>query len=44
MKFKEKESGIQKAILDYLRLRKVFCWKQNTSGIYQPKTGGWIPI
>ena len=40
---KEKESQIQKTILDYLRYRKVFCWKQNTVGIYKQSTGSYIP-
>ena len=29
MKLKEKESDIQKAILDYLRLKKIFCFRSN---------------
>lgn len=31
-----KESDLQKQILDYLRLRGIFCWKSNTTGIYDP--------
>ena len=31
-----KESDLQKQILDYLRWRGIFCWKSNTTGIYDP--------
>lgn len=37
-----KESQIQRAILDYLTLMRIFHWKQNTVGIKKPN-GQWIP-
>ena len=39
-----KESEIQKAILDYLRLRGIFCWKNNSVGIYKKATGSYISV
>ena len=39
-----KEREIQKMILDYLRYQKIFCWKNNSIGIYKAKTGQYIPI
>jgi len=38
------ESIIQKSILEYLRLRGIYAWKANTTGIYQQKTGRYIPV
>ena len=38
-----KEREIQRAVLEYLRLRKFFCWKNNTVGIYKKDTGKYIP-
>jgi len=29
--------------LDYLRLKGIYCWKNSTVGIYNPKSGGYIP-
>ena len=43
MKLQVKEKEIQKQILDWLRLTKRFCWKNNTVGIYIQKTGHYIP-
>ena len=37
------ERQIQTQILDYLKLRGVFCWKQNTSGIYRKDRSAYIP-
>ena len=37
-----KEKEIQKAILDWLRWNKVFCWKTNNVGIKKPN-GSYIP-
>lgn len=37
------EKDIQKACLDMLRLKKIFCWKNNTAGIYRKNTGHYIP-
>lgn len=39
---KQLEKDIQKDILDYLRYRGIFCWKQNNAGIRKPD-GGYIP-
>lgn len=39
----ERERDIQKAILDFLRLKNIFCYKNNVSGIYKPSTGSYIP-
>lgn len=39
---KAREREIQRAILDYLKLRRIFCWKQNTVGI-QKADGTYIP-
>jgi len=37
-----KESDIQRSILKYLRLKSIFCWKNNTVGIAKPN-GHYIP-
>jgi hypothetical protein len=37
------ESEIQKQILDYLKLKRVFHFKNNTAGIYKVSTGSYIP-
>lgn len=37
------EKDIQKSILDFLRLKGIYCWKQHNTGIYQVKTGSYIP-
>lgn len=36
------EKDIQKAVLDYLRIKGYFVWKQNNSGIMKPN-GSYIP-
>lgn len=36
------EKIIQRQILEWLRYKKVFCWKQNNVGIRKPD-GGFIP-
>jgi len=40
-----KEKDIQKVILEYLKLRKIFAWRQN-SGAFKTDAGGfyWIGI
>lgn len=38
----EKESDIQKAIIDYLRLKGHKCWKARAVGIW--KGDGYIPV
>lgn len=43
MKIPIKESQIQKQVLDYLRLRKIFCFKLNNTGVYKKATGSYIP-
>ncbi len=30
------EKDVQKQILDYLKIRGVFCWRNQTTGIYDP--------
>ncbi len=40
---KLKEKDVQNTILEYLRLKKYFCWKNNTVGIYKQSTGQYIP-
>jgi hypothetical protein len=37
------EQDIQKQILDYLRFRGIFCWKNNTAGIYVKARNTYIP-
>lgn|SRR3990167_5835796 len=45
MKIKQpKESEIQKMILDYMRLRGIFCWKNNSVGIFKQSTGRYIKV
>ena len=36
-----KETDIQKACLEYLKLRGIFVWRNNTTGIFDSKTGQW---
>jgi hypothetical protein len=36
------EQHIQKQILDYLRYRGIFCWKNTTTGIYVKSRNTWI--
>jgi hypothetical protein len=31
-----KESDIQRQILDYLKIKKIFAWRNNSVGIYDP--------
>lgn len=37
-----KESEIQKQILDYLKFLKIFCWRNNTVGIYNKKLNRYV--
>jgi len=37
------EKDIQKQILDYLKIKRIFHYKNSTTGIYQQKTGHYIP-
>lgn len=37
------EKHIQRQILEYLTLKRIFHYKNNTSGIYVKKTGSYIP-
>lgn len=37
------EQSIQAGILAYLRMRVVFCWKNNTAGIYVKTRNTYIP-
>jgi hypothetical protein len=37
------EQSIQAAILAYLRMRGIFCWKNNTAGIYVKARNTYIP-
>ena len=37
------EKEIQKTILDYLRLKGYFCWKNNTAGIFDQRSKSYIP-
>ena len=39
-----KESVYQKAILDYLTIKGIYCWRNQSTGIYNAKTGGYIPL
>lgn len=36
-----KESEIQRAILDYLKLRGIFAWRMKNEGTYDPRSGRW---
>lgn len=40
---KMRESDIQYSILQYLRLKQHFCWKNSTVGIYKKATNSYIP-
>jgi hypothetical protein len=35
------ERDIQKACLRYLDLKGIFAWRQNTAGVYNPKTDSY---
>ena len=37
------EKEIQKSILDYLKLKGYMAWKNSTVGIFNKKSGGYIP-
>lgn len=39
-----KESQIQHAILQYLAAKKILAWKNSMVGIYNKKTGHYIPV
>lgn len=39
----EKESDIQKSILNHLLWRRYFVWRNHTTGIYNKRGGGFIP-
>lgn len=40
---KQLEKHIQAAILDYLKLKGYFVWRNQTTGIFNKKSGGYIP-
>lgn len=44
MQAKQLEKEIQLAICDYLALKKYFFWRQNTSPIFDIKTGFYRPL
>ena len=39
-----KEKEIQKLIIDWLRWQGIFCWKNNSVGIFNKSTGHYIPM
>lgn len=39
----ELERDIQKSIIDYLRVKKIFHYKNSTIGIYKKSTDSYIP-
>lgn len=39
-----KEKDIQRTIIDWLRYNGIFCWKNNSVGIFNQKTGHYIPM
>lgn len=41
---KETEQGIQKIIIDYLKLKKFIVFKHRNVGIYKQKTKKYIPL
>lgn len=43
-KYEPLEKDIQNAILEYLRAKRVFCWKEHSSGIYKQDGTGYIPL
>lgn len=38
------EKEIQSSILEYLKAKHIFCWKQATTGIFKPDGTGYIPV
>lgn len=40
---KQQEAKLKKQILDYLKLKGIFCWNNRNVGVYNPKTGCYIP-
>lgn len=36
------ETGIVKSCIQYLRLRGIYAWRQNTAGVFNQKTGGYF--
>lgn len=43
MSKKQSEQSLQKSVIDYLRLKGFLCVKFNNTGIYNKKTGHYIP-
>lgn len=41
---KLKERDIQREIIKYLRIKQIFCWKNNSVGIYVEKRKTYIPV
>ncbi len=39
-----KESDVQKQILDYLKLKRVLCFKHRNVGIFKKATNQYIPL
>lgn len=37
-----KETAIVKACLQFLQAKGVYCWRNNTTGIYNKKSGGYF--
>ena len=42
VKREPKESEIQQAIIEYLHTLKIYCWRNNTTGVYSEKAGCFI--
>lgn len=43
MERKHPERDIQNAILNFLRLKRVFCWRQKNTGVFHKSVGRYIP-
>lgn len=39
-----KEADYQSAILEYLEYKHIFAWKNHSVGIFNKKSGGYIPL
>jgi hypothetical protein len=35
------ESQLKRQILDYLRHKRIFCWNEPNTGLYDKKSGAW---
>lgn len=41
---KQSESAVVRSVLQYLRAKRKFCWRQHTTGIYRKNLERYLPV